>query len=47
VDVLAFVLASAPLYKNFAAKTPRGKELVKLLFDSASLLAAERSERRP
>jgi len=47
VDVLAFVLASVPLYKNFAAKTPRGKELVKLLFDSASLLTTQRLERRP
>jgi TRAP-type transport system periplasmic protein len=45
VDLLAFVLASVPLYKNFIAKTPRGKELVKLLFDSSSLLATQRPER--
>jgi TRAP-type transport system periplasmic protein len=45
VDVMAFVLASVPLSKNFAAKTPRGKELVKLLFDSASLLTTQRPER--
>jgi tripartite ATP-independent transporter DctP family solute receptor len=44
VDLLAFVLASVPLYKNFTAKTPRGKELVKLLFDSSSLLATQRPE---
>jgi tripartite ATP-independent transporter DctP family solute receptor len=45
-DLLAFVLASVPLYKEFAARIPRGKELVKLLFDSASLLTTERIERR-
>ncbi len=44
VDLLAFVLSSVPLYKNFTAKTPRGKELVKLLFDSSSLLATQRAE---
>lgn len=44
VDLLAFVFASVPLYKNFTAKTPRGKELVKLLFDSSSLLATQRPE---
>ncbi len=40
VDLLAFVVASLPIYKDFAEKTPRGKELVKLLFDSSSLLDA-------
>jgi tripartite ATP-independent transporter DctP family solute receptor len=45
VDLLAFVLASVPLYKDFTSKTPRGKELVKLLFDSSSLLATQRAER--
>ena len=38
VDLLSFVLASAPVYKNFTTKTPHGKELVKLLFDTSSLL---------
>jgi tripartite ATP-independent transporter DctP family solute receptor len=42
VDLLAFVLASAPIYKDFSARTPRGKELVKLLFDSSSLLTTQR-----
>jgi hypothetical protein len=45
VDLLSFVLASVPIYKNFAARTPRGKELVKLLFDSSSLLTTQRAER--
>jgi TRAP-type C4-dicarboxylate transport system substrate-binding protein len=45
VDLLAFVLASVPIYKNFSARTPRGKELVRLLFDSSSLLATQRPER--
>ncbi|MGO9474962.1 MAG: TRAP transporter substrate-binding protein [Rhodomicrobium sp.] len=45
VDLLAFVLASMPLYKSFTAKTPRGKELVKLLFDSSSLLGTQRPGR--
>jgi TRAP-type C4-dicarboxylate transport system substrate-binding protein len=40
VDLLSFVVASLPIYKDFAAKTPKGKELVKLLFDSSSLLDA-------
>ncbi len=40
VDLLAFVLASTPVYKTFTTKTPHGKELVKLLFDTSSLLAA-------
>jgi TRAP-type transport system periplasmic protein len=44
VDLLAFVLASLPVYKNFTAKTPHGKELVKLLFDSSSLLTTQRPE---
>jgi tripartite ATP-independent transporter DctP family solute receptor len=46
VDLLAFVLASVPVYKSFTARTPRGKELVKLLFDSASLLTGQRPESR-
>jgi TRAP-type transport system periplasmic protein len=45
VDLMAFVLASTPIYKNFTARTPHGKELVKLLFDSSSLLATQRTER--
>ncbi len=45
VDLLAFVLASMPIYKSFTAKTPHGKELVKLLFDSSSLLTAPRPAR--
>jgi hypothetical protein len=45
VDLLAFVLASVPLYKNFTATAPRGKELVKLLFDSSSLLSTQRTSR--
>ncbi len=40
VDLLAFVVASLPIYQDFTAKTPKGKELVKLLFDSSSLLDA-------
>jgi TRAP-type transport system periplasmic protein len=47
VDLLAFVLASVPLYKNFTVNTPRGKELVKLLFDSSSLLSTQRREGGP
>ena len=45
VDLLSFVLASVPVYKNFTDNTPHGKELVKLLFDSSSLLSTQRSER--
>jgi tripartite ATP-independent transporter DctP family solute receptor len=45
VDLLSFVLASAPIYKSFSARTPRGKDLVKLLFDSSSLLTTQRPER--
>jgi tripartite ATP-independent transporter DctP family solute receptor len=41
VDLLAFVLASLPIYKEYAAKSPQAKELVKLLFDSSSLLATQ------
>jgi tripartite ATP-independent transporter DctP family solute receptor len=46
VDLLAFVVASLPIYKDFAAKTPNGKELVKLLFDSSSLLASDPTAQR-
>jgi tripartite ATP-independent transporter DctP family solute receptor len=46
VDLLAFVLASVPLYNNFTKSAPHGKELVKLLFDSTSLLSTQRSERK-
>jgi len=45
VDLLAFVLASVPLYKNFTSTTPNGKGLVKLLFDSSSLLTTQRASR--
>jgi tripartite ATP-independent transporter DctP family solute receptor len=45
VDLLSFVLSSVPIYKSFSARTPRGKELVKLLFDSSSLLVTQRPER--
>jgi tripartite ATP-independent transporter DctP family solute receptor len=46
VDLLAFVLASVPIYNNFTKNTPHGKELVKLLFDSSSLLTTQRPERQ-
>jgi hypothetical protein len=40
------VVASLPIYKDFAEKTPRGKELVKLLFDSSSLLTTDTAAQR-
>jgi TRAP-type transport system periplasmic protein len=45
VDLMAFVLASMPLYKDFTAQGPQRKELVKLLFDSSSLLSTQRADR--
>jgi TRAP-type transport system periplasmic protein len=42
VDLMAFVLASLPIYQEYAAKSPQAKALVKLLFDSSSLLATQR-----
>ncbi len=39
-DLFAFLMASFPLYKNFAAEVPGGKPLVQLLYDPVSLTAA-------
>lgn len=44
VDLLSFVLASMPIYKSFSTTTPSAKGLVKLLFDSSSLLSVEQKQ---
>jgi tripartite ATP-independent transporter DctP family solute receptor len=41
IDVLSFVMASLPVYQDYADKTPGGKALIKLLFDSSSLLGTQ------
>lgn len=37
VDTLAFLLASLPIYLNYAKEVPKGKELIRLLYDKTSL----------
>ena len=42
IDTLAFVMQSIPIYQDFAKSSLGNRQLIKLLFDNASLLTVDR-----